>query len=124
MQEELMSLACERLKSTESDYEKIAKAWAVELQKLSKQQQIFAKKFINDILFEGQLGNLHRHSVQINPIPSRVSTPMYSSHSTFSNQSAPSPAETYEGYSQSFQQQPSFSQGTSSEASNFFYNLD
>jgi hypothetical protein len=45
---------------------KIASAWAVELQKMEPQQQLFAKKAINDVLFEGQMGTLHRDYVQIN----------------------------------------------------------
>jgi len=83
VQDELMFFACKCPKSSESEYDKIAKAWAIELQKMSQKQQIYAKKAINDILFEGQLGNLHRNSVQIDPLTiSRISTPIYGSDST------------------------------------------
>jgi len=77
-----MFFACKCSKSSESEYDKIAMAWAIELRKMSQKQQIYAKKAINDVLFEGQLGNLHRNSVQIDPLAiSRTSTPIYDSDS-------------------------------------------
>lgn len=71
--EELVKLACKRLEQPPDDYDKIAAAWAVELRKMDPQQQLFAKKAINDIIFEGQMGTLHRSSVEINA--TRASTP-------------------------------------------------
>lgn len=73
--EELVKLASKRLQQPQDDSEKIAAAWAVELRKMDPHQQIFAKKAINDILFEGQMGTLHRNSVEINNTSSRASTP-------------------------------------------------
>lgn len=70
---ELVQLATKRLQQPQDDWDKIAAAWAVEVKKMFPQQQLFAKKAINDILFEGQMGTLHRNSVEINA--SRVSTP-------------------------------------------------
>lgn len=50
----------------ENEYDTIAKVWSSELQKMSNDQQIYAKKAINEILYEGQLGNLTRNSIQFN----------------------------------------------------------
>jgi hypothetical protein len=42
--QELISLARKRLQQRQSEFEKIASAWAVELQKMAPQQQLFAKR--------------------------------------------------------------------------------
>lgn len=47
----------------------IAKVWGEKIVDLSPQQRMFAEKAINDVLFEATLGNLNRHSVQINIEP-------------------------------------------------------
>lgn len=51
---------------TQDNYEHLAKMWVNDLKKMNPLQQIFAKKYINDILYEGQLGSLDRNSVTIN----------------------------------------------------------
>jgi len=66
MNHELILLARQHLQQLQSEFEKIASAWVVELQKMEPQQQLFAKKAISNILFEGQMGTLRRGSVQIN----------------------------------------------------------
>ncbi|XP_055910563.1 uncharacterized protein LOC129944929 [Eupeodes corollae] len=47
---------------------------------LDETQRIFAKKFINDILFEGQMGTLHRNAMHLN-VESRPSTSYQASYS-------------------------------------------
>ncbi|XP_047000013.1 uncharacterized protein LOC124615887 [Schistocerca americana] len=63
---DLLELACKRLRERVSDEDHIGITWARELQKMDPMQQTFAKKFISDILFEGLMGTLHRNSVVIN----------------------------------------------------------
>ncbi|XP_019871961.2 uncharacterized protein LOC109600265 [Aethina tumida] len=58
----------------ENEYDTIAKVWSSELQKMSNDQQIYAKKAINEILYEGQLGNLTRNSIQFNIFSEQTSS--------------------------------------------------
>ncbi|XP_052860437.1 uncharacterized protein LOC128267599 [Anopheles cruzii] len=71
-QNEPVETVCKRLQEGPDDNDILAAAWAVELRNMHWQQQLLAKKAINDILFEGQMGTLHRHSVEINAIRPRA----------------------------------------------------
>ncbi|XP_068202836.1 uncharacterized protein, partial [Palaemon carinicauda] len=86
--DELKALACEHLQKPENEFLTMAKAWANDLSKMDPKQLLLAKKGINDIIFEGLCGNLHRQSVQIHPIPqeTRCWTP-----SSDTSEYAPSP---------------------------------
>ncbi|XP_035785772.1 uncharacterized protein LOC118463361 isoform X2 [Anopheles albimanus] len=62
----LLCLACKRFTNPPSETELLVKSWLIDYEKLSADQQLYAKKFINDVLFEGQLGNLHRNAITFN----------------------------------------------------------
>lgn len=85
-QSQLLAIACEAL--SKSDVERdLAKVWAYKLKSLTSDQKLLAEKFINDILFEAQMGKLTRHSVKIRGsediYPSSVSYPSTSTSSEF-----------------------------------------
>ncbi|KAL4098030.1 hypothetical protein QTP88_022702 [Uroleucon formosanum] len=67
LQHDLMTLARDHFRKPENEYQVMARHWAFKLERMSVEQRRLAKKFINEILFEGEEGNLHRHSVVINP---------------------------------------------------------
>jgi len=80
--DKLLELARDRLRSMSDGVKILAVSWAMDFRKLKPNQQIYAKKAINNILFEGQLGNLHKHTLTISEPPS---CPM-SSATSYSNQ--------------------------------------
>lgn len=64
--EKLIDLAYERLTEVKDEYHHWGMTCAADLRKMEKTQQFYAKKAIAEIIMEGQLGLLHRHSVHIN----------------------------------------------------------
>jgi len=91
----LMGVACKRLCEPEDDNTNIARAWVNELRQMEPQQQLLAKKAINDILFEGRMGSLDRYSVQINAFPQPyVQQRFVKSESSSARSSTPTPMST------------------------------
>ena len=73
--DDLLGLACKKLSEPECDSYYQARTWATELEKASNEQQIYAKKAINEILCNAQLGllgsqNAVSHSPSPTPSPS------------------------------------------------------
>lgn len=87
----ILDLACDSLLYPTSDSNILAKGWAIEFEKMGADQQLYAKKFIDDILFEGRLGNLNRYSVSINHSPESLSH-HHCSHSSHSSPTSPNSA--------------------------------
>ncbi|CAF4919565.1 unnamed protein product [Pieris macdunnoughi] len=75
---ELMQLAVNCLRQKPDEYENWAASCAADLKKMEPTQQIFAKSAIAAIIMEGQLGLLHRNSVEINtPTVTITPSPTY-----------------------------------------------
>ncbi|XP_055918554.1 uncharacterized protein LOC129950652 [Eupeodes corollae] len=73
--DELIILAAKRLSEPKNEFRAVADTWALKLKKLEETQRMFAEKFINDILFEAQMGGLHRNSMHLSVV-SRTCTPV------------------------------------------------
>lgn len=71
---ELLNIALEYIKKNDGEKNAIAKIWALKLTKMKPNQRIWAEKFINDILTEGELGTLHRHYVYNQNFPTTSSS--------------------------------------------------
>lgn len=79
-QNEPLMAPCNHL--PESDEDVVAKGWALKLKRMKREQRIYAEKFINDVLLEGELGTLHRHSFQVNGSSNTRFTPSPDSYYT------------------------------------------
>ncbi|XP_014367364.2 uncharacterized protein LOC106717918 [Papilio machaon] len=98
-QHNFMMLDRDHVKRPENEYEVMATNWAYKLERMTANQRRLAEKFINEILFEGEEGNLNRHSVVINPnsTQSISSTPLItiqSSENPISQKSLVPPKQT------------------------------
>ncbi|GJQ81200.1 hypothetical protein Trydic_g23368 [Trypoxylus dichotomus] len=85
VRDEIIQHTCTRLGEPISDEHHLAISWAAEIKRMNPRQQVFAKKFINDILFEGQMGTLHRNSVIINQLDRTITPLSYVFHSNGSH---------------------------------------
>ncbi|GBP96151.1 hypothetical protein EVAR_100843_1 [Eumeta japonica] len=92
LDDDLMELAAKRIKEKPDEYEYWGLSCAADLKKMEPMQQVFAKNVIAAIIMEGELGLLHRNSVQINT-PTVTITPSYtrSTSTPTSYSSTPSP---------------------------------
>jgi hypothetical protein len=70
-----LDLACKKLSQPEDDDYYMARTWASELAKAPKDQQIYAKKAINDILCNAQLGLLSGQATPSGISPSTSPSP-------------------------------------------------
>lgn len=55
------------------DCDRIGKGWALKLSRLTSDQRRYAEQIINDVLFEGAMGNLNQNGVYFLPNPGRES---------------------------------------------------
>lgn len=98
MSNDILKLACDHLKNKQNDDEAttISKTWAIQFRKIPENQKLFAKKAIDDILFEASLGTLNRESVEINqPNTIRMSHPNIKSRTRAPNKSINNSSSPY-----------------------------
>jgi hypothetical protein len=80
--EELVGLATQYFKKSETESDFIAKGWCLKLTRLNSDQRCFAEKIINDTLFEAEMGTLTRHGVVFLTSSQSVLTPSSSQTTT------------------------------------------
>lgn len=62
LEDQLISFAMKKLTSSEDEFDSFGKVVAAQLRLLDSDQRIFARKIINDALYEGQLNQLSHKS--------------------------------------------------------------
>ncbi|KAL0840718.1 hypothetical protein ABMA28_015906 [Loxostege sticticalis] len=94
--EELLDCACQYLskpcaQKNQNDNlpSPLALYWSNTLDRLDPVQRLYAKKAINDILFEAELGNLNRYSVRINDSSFEPCTTYIETHSPYPHSPSP-----------------------------------
>ncbi|KAJ2945845.1 hypothetical protein O0L34_g4751 [Tuta absoluta] len=63
--EQYMTITTTYYKKPKKREDLLAETWAMKLKRMTAEQKIFAEKIINDVLYEGELGNLSKNGVHI-----------------------------------------------------------
>ena len=80
--DDLLNLACHYLQKDDSNEMDVAEMWSSKLRNLPRDQKLLAEKFINEIIFEAEMGTLTRNSVKINECNNVEMLPAYRPMST------------------------------------------
>lgn len=63
-EDDLLKLACQKLGSSDNASSSLAKGWATQYEEMSKEQKVFSRTIISDVLFHGCLGKLTEKTVE------------------------------------------------------------
>lgn len=70
--DEVLEVLIKRLNRPEDSYDMMAKVWAGTIRDLDKTQSLYAKKLINDVIFQAEQGNLNAQSTVYSPPTNRI----------------------------------------------------